>query len=86
MLHGDTLNLEQLERACVIRALKATRGVQKEAANLLDKLQMITRFNYCISTGKDIVPQRCRDTVGTDFNSSNNARHTSRSNRVSLQL
>ncbi len=35
MLHGDTLNLEQLERACIIRALKATRGVQKEAANLL---------------------------------------------------
>ena len=34
-LHGDTLNLEQLERAGIIRALQATRGVQKEAANLL---------------------------------------------------
>ena len=33
--HGDTLNLEQLERACIIRALQVTRGVQKEAANLL---------------------------------------------------
>jgi DNA-binding NtrC family response regulator len=34
-LHPDTLNLEQLERAGIIRALQATRGVQKEAANLL---------------------------------------------------
>ena len=33
--HGDTLTLEQLEKAAIIRALQATRGVQKEAAKLL---------------------------------------------------
>ena len=33
--HGDTLTLEQLERAAIVRALQATRGVQKEAAKLL---------------------------------------------------
>ena len=33
--HGDTLSLEQLERAAIVRALQATRGVQKEAAKLL---------------------------------------------------
>ena len=32
---ADSLNLEQLERAAIIRALQATRGVQKEAAQLL---------------------------------------------------
>jgi Nif-specific regulatory protein len=33
--YGDTLNLEHLERAAIVRALQATRGVQKEAAQLL---------------------------------------------------
>jgi two-component system response regulator HydG len=33
--HGDTLTLEQLEKAAIVRALQATRGVQKEAAKLL---------------------------------------------------
>jgi two-component system response regulator HydG len=33
--YGDTLNLENLERAAIVRALQATRGVQKEAAQLL---------------------------------------------------
>ena len=33
--HGDTLTLEQLERAAIVRALQAARGVQKEAAKLL---------------------------------------------------
>jgi len=33
--HGDTLTLEQLEKAAIIRALQATRGVRKEAAKLL---------------------------------------------------
>ena len=33
--YGDTLILEQLERAAIVRALQATRGVQKEAAQLL---------------------------------------------------
>ena len=33
--HGDTLTLEQLEKAAIIRALQAARGVQKEAAKLL---------------------------------------------------
>jgi two-component system response regulator HydG len=33
--YGDTMNLEQLERGAIVRALQATRGVQKEAAQLL---------------------------------------------------
>jgi two-component system response regulator HydG len=33
--HGDTLTLEQLEKAAIIRALHAARGVQKEAAKHL---------------------------------------------------
>ncbi len=32
---GDTLNLEDLERGAIARALQATRGVQKEAAEFL---------------------------------------------------
>ena len=32
---GSTLNLEQLEREAIVRALQATRGVQKEAAQIL---------------------------------------------------
>ncbi len=32
---GETFNLETLERGAIIRALQATRGVQKEAAQLL---------------------------------------------------
>jgi len=32
---GETLNLEEMEREGIIRALRATRGVQKEAAQLL---------------------------------------------------
>jgi DNA-binding NtrC family response regulator len=35
MTWGETLNLEKLEREGIIRALRATRGVQKEAAMLL---------------------------------------------------
>jgi len=32
---GDTLNLEELERGAITRALQSTRGVQKEAAEIL---------------------------------------------------
>ena len=32
---GSTMNLEQLEREAIVRALQVTRGVQKEAAQLL---------------------------------------------------
>jgi DNA-binding NtrC family response regulator len=32
---GDTMNLEELERGAIQRALSATKGVQKEAAKLL---------------------------------------------------
>ena len=32
---GDTLNLEELERGAIQRALRATKGVQKDAADLL---------------------------------------------------
>ena len=35
LTQASTLDLEQLERAAIIRALQATRGVQKEAAKLL---------------------------------------------------
>ena len=35
MTWGETLNLEEMEREGIIRALRATRGVQKEAAQLL---------------------------------------------------
>ncbi|NNG47663.1 MAG: sigma-54-dependent Fis family transcriptional regulator [Deltaproteobacteria bacterium] len=35
MTWGETLNLEKLEREGIIRALQTTRGVQKEAAQLL---------------------------------------------------
>ena len=35
MLHGDNLNLDLLERAALIEAMKRTSGVQKEAARLL---------------------------------------------------
>jgi DNA-binding NtrC family response regulator len=31
----DTLNLEELERSAIERALKVSRGVQKDAAELL---------------------------------------------------
>lgn len=33
--YGNTLDLEQLERGAIVRALQSTRGVQKEAAKLL---------------------------------------------------
>ncbi len=32
---GDTLNLEELEKGAIVRALRMARGVQKEAADLL---------------------------------------------------
>jgi two-component system response regulator HydG len=32
---GDTMNIEELERGAIQRALSATKGVQKEAAKLL---------------------------------------------------
>jgi len=35
IVHADTLHLEHLERGAIVRALQATRGVQKEAAKLL---------------------------------------------------
>ena len=35
VMAGDTLNLEELERGSIQRALRATHGVQKDAANLL---------------------------------------------------
>ena len=34
-MSADTLNLEELERGAIQRALRATRGVQKDAADLL---------------------------------------------------
>ena len=35
VMAGDTMNLEELERGAIQRALRATRGVQKDAADLL---------------------------------------------------
>jgi DNA-binding NtrC family response regulator len=35
VMAGDTLNLEELERGAIERSLRATRGVQKDAADLL---------------------------------------------------
>jgi len=32
---GDTMNLEELERGAIERALRTTHGVQKDAADLL---------------------------------------------------
>jgi transcriptional regulator with GAF, ATPase, and Fis domain len=32
---GDTMNLEELERGAIERALRVTKGVQKDAADLL---------------------------------------------------
>jgi len=48
MTWGETLNLEKLERAGIIRALQATRGVQKEAAQLLGISPRV--LNYKIQT------------------------------------
>jgi len=45
---GDTLNLEDLERGAITRALQATRGVQKEAAELLGVSPRV--LNYKIQT------------------------------------
>ena len=35
VMAGDTMNLEELERGAIERALRATHGVQKDAADLL---------------------------------------------------
>jgi DNA-binding NtrC family response regulator len=35
VMAGDTMNLEELERGAIQRALRASRGVQKDAADLL---------------------------------------------------
>ncbi len=45
---GDTLNLEDLERGAINRALQASRGVQKEAAELLGISPRV--LNYKIQT------------------------------------
>jgi len=47
---GDTMNLEDLERGAIQRALRATRGVQKEAAQLLGISPRV--LNYKIQTLK----------------------------------
>ncbi len=47
---GDTLDLEDLERGAITRALQATRGVQKEAADLLGVSPRV--LNYKIQTLK----------------------------------
>ena len=48
MTWGETLNLEKREREGIIRALQATRGVQKEAAQLLGISPRV--LNYKIQT------------------------------------
>jgi two-component system response regulator HydG len=47
---GDTMNLEDLERGAVQRALRATHGVQKDAADLLGVTPRV--LNYKIQTLK----------------------------------
>jgi two-component system response regulator HydG len=49
-LSSDTMILEELERGAVQRALRATRGVQKDAANLLGVTPRV--LNYKIQTLK----------------------------------
>jgi len=44
----DTMNLEELERGAIERALRATRGVQKDAAELLGITPRV--LNYKIQT------------------------------------
>ncbi|TFG59363.1 MAG: sigma-54-dependent Fis family transcriptional regulator, partial [Deltaproteobacteria bacterium] len=46
----DTMNLEELERGAIQRALRATRGVQKDAADLLGITPRV--LNYKISEMK----------------------------------
>ena len=50
MSGGDTLNLEELERAAIQQALRSTHGVQKDAAELLGISPRV--LNYKISTYK----------------------------------
>jgi len=57
-LTSDTLNLEELEKAAIQRALRATRGVQKDAAGLLGITPRV--LNYKIQ-GLDIDWKAWRD-------------------------
>jgi transcriptional regulator with GAF, ATPase, and Fis domain len=43
VMAGDTLNLEDLERGAIQRALRATHGVQKDAADLLGVTPRVLR-------------------------------------------
>ena len=45
---GDTMNLEELERGAIQQALRAARGVQKDAADLLGITPRV--LNYKIQT------------------------------------
>jgi DNA-binding NtrC family response regulator len=45
---GDTLNLEELERGAIQRALRATHGVQKDAADLLGVTPRVLNYKIQI--------------------------------------
>jgi len=47
---GDTMNLEELERGTIERALRLSRGVQKEAAKLMGVTPRV--LNYKIAEMK----------------------------------
>jgi DNA-binding NtrC family response regulator len=49
-MSGDTMNLEELERGAIQRALRATRGVQKDASYLLGVTPKV--LNYKIQVLK----------------------------------
>jgi transcriptional regulator with GAF, ATPase, and Fis domain len=48
MTPGDTLNLEDLERGAIQGALRATRGVQKDAAELLGVTPRVLNYKIQI--------------------------------------
>jgi transcriptional regulator with GAF, ATPase, and Fis domain len=45
---GDTMNLEELERGAIQRALRATHGVQKDAADLLGVTPRVLNYKIQI--------------------------------------
>jgi DNA-binding NtrC family response regulator len=47
VISADTMNLEELERGAIERALRATHGVQKDAAELLGVTPRV--LNYKIA-------------------------------------
>ena len=48
VMAGDTMNLEELERGSIQRALRATRGVQKDAADLLGVTPRVLNYKIQI--------------------------------------